>query len=75
MLCLYRPRKGKEREFLDLLRAAGVEPETVGGIDGILARLEAETFAPPSGEAGPAMPPAFAAALDLASRWRDECRA
>jgi hypothetical protein len=63
------------REFLDLLRSAGVDPETVGGIEVILASLEAETFAPPSGGAGPAIPPAFAAALDLASRWRDECRA
>lgn len=63
------------REFLDLLRGADVEAETIGAIESVLANLEAETFAPPSRSAGSERSPAFVAALELASRWRDECRA
>ncbi|HSQ60123.1 MAG TPA: hypothetical protein VLT84_06785, partial [Acidobacteriota bacterium] len=74
-------QEGKSRrEFLDHLRSAEVAPEMVGAVDSILSRFEAEAFAPrdaghaPGTAQGTGPPSAFVAALDLASRWRDECR-
>ncbi|HET9952282.1 MAG TPA: BatD family protein [Candidatus Eisenbacteria bacterium] len=65
------PEGRSRRDLLERLRAAGVGPEEVEEVTGILGRLERGAFAPGGRDD---VAHAIREATALAARWRDACR-